>query len=176
MGSKVYNKLLVSLSSTYLNSGHLLLAHQQTHRRKSPHCWNCTWSWWCHVGAWYTAWHIEDLVEELYPMLAAPLPHKVVQTTGLGGSISWCVQYWIAKLCTTCPQIGTSTSNLRCGRVKKTFFFTHSVGDMKEYLVITGTKKRKIREGHERSPLLLATPFVEHFLQIPSLASIKSFM
>jgi hypothetical protein len=47
---------------------------------------------------------------------------------------------------------------------------------MKEYLVITGTKKRKIREGHERSPLLLATPFVEHFLQIPSLASIKSFM
>ena len=56
------------------------------------------------------------------------------------------------------------------------FSHTYSIEDMKEYLSIRGTKKRKIREGHERSPLLFATPFVEHFLQVPSLASIKSLM
>ena len=36
------------------------------------------------------------------------------------------MQNWITKLCTTCPQIGTSTSNLRYGRVKKSYhFLTH---------------------------------------------------
>ena len=56
------------------------------------------------------------------------------------------------------------------------FSHTYSIEEMKEYLSVRGTKKRKIREGHERSPLLFATPFVEHFLQVPSLASIKSLM